>query len=221
MVIKDFIEKENIGDLLIHEDLKKHTTYRIGGECDYYVMPNSIEKLVLLLKFLDENNIKYKVFGNGSNVIVSSKRFEGVIINLNKLNEVIIEEDIVKVEAGYSIIRLSNLCANNGLGGMEFASGIPGNVGGAIFMNAGAYKSCMSDILIDVTYIDEEYNVVTKKKEELDFSYRHSIFHDKKYIIVKATLQLYKANKEEILTLMNDRRQRRIESQPLEYPSAG
>ena len=220
MNIKEFLEKECI-DFLEHEELLKHTTYKVGGKCDYYVMPSSIESLISLLKFLKDNNVKYKVLGNGSNVIISSKRFDGVIISLSKLNKVEINDNIIKVEAGYPLIRLSNFCANNSLGGLEFASGIPAQVGGAIYMNAGAYTSDMSEILVDVTYINDKLEVVTKKKEELDFSYRHSIFQEKNYIIVSATIKLYKANKQEILTLMNNRRQRRIESQPLEYPSAG
>ena len=220
MSIKEFLEKENI-DFVEHEELVKHTTYKVGGQCDYYVSPSSIESLVLLLKYLKDNNIKYKVLGNGSNVIISSKRFEGVIISLVKLNNVQIDEDIVSVEAGFSLIKLSNYCANNGLGGLEFALGIPAHVGGAIYMNAGAYKSDMSEVLIDVTYIDEELNIVTKKKDELDFSYRHSIFQEKNYIIISARFKLTKTNKQEIIELMNNRRQKRIESQPLEYPSAG
>ncbi len=220
MSIKEFLEKEHI-DYMEHEELVKHTTYKVGGQCDFFVTPSSVDSLINLLKYINENNIKYKVLGNGSNVIVSSKRFEGIIISLSKLNRVEINDDIVNVEAGYPLIKLSNYCANNNLGGLEFASGIPAHVGGAIYMNAGAYKSDMSEVLINVTYIDEKYNIVTKSKEELDFSYRHSIFQEKNYIVVSAKMQLHNANKEEILTLMNDRRQRRIESQPLEYPSAG
>ena len=220
MNIKEFLEKEKI-DYLEHEELVKHTTYRVGGKCDFYVLPSSVEKLVKLLKFIHKNNIKYKVLGNGSNVIISSKKFDGIIISLSKLNNVEIKGNILKVQAGYPLIKLSNYCANNNLGGLEFASGIPAHVGGAIYMNAGAYKSDMSEVLIDVTYIDDKFNVVTKPKEELDFSYRHSIFQDKEYIVVEASIKLHKDDKEEILSLMNDRRQRRIESQPLEYPSAG
>lgn len=221
MNIKQFLESNNIGEVKANEELKKHTTYKVGGVCDYFVLPSSIDNLVLLIKYLRENNINYKILGNGSNVIISSKRFDGVVICLSKLNAVSIDDEIVSVEAGYPLIKLSNYCANNNLGGIEFASGIPAHVGGAIYMNAGAYKSDMSEILIDVTYIDENSNLVTSKKEDLDFSYRHSIFQNKNYIVVSARFKLYKANKNEILQLMNDRRKRRIESQPLEYPSAG
>lgn len=221
MNIKKFLEENQIGEVKEHEELKKHTTYKVGGQCNYYVQPTSVDKLVLLLKFLKDNNIRYKVLGNGSNVIVSSDTYDGVIISLNKLNEIEFDETTVKVGAGVSLIKLSNACANKELGGLEFASGIPAVVGGAIYMNAGAYKSDMSEVLVDVTYIDDKLNVVTSKTKDLDFSYRHSIFQDKDYIIIGATIKLYKSNKNEIMTLMNKRRQRRIESQPLEYPSAG
>ena len=220
MKIKEFLEKESI-DFLEHEELVKHTTYKIGGQCDYFVKPSTIEQLVELLKFLDKNKIKHKVLGNGSNVIISSEVYKGVIISLSNFNKVEINNNVVNVEAGYPLIKLTNYCANNSLGGLEFASGIPAHVGGAVYMNAGAYKSDMSEVLVDVTFIDDKYNIVTKPKEELDFTYRHSIFQDKNYVVVSARIKLYKDNKNEILTLMNDRRQRRIETQPLEYPSAG
>lgn len=221
MNIKEFLVENNIGDIKEHEELKKHTTYKVGGQCDFFVQPSSIDKLLLLLKFIKENNIYYKVLGNGSNVLISSRKFNGIIISLNNLNSIKFDNDIVEAEAGVLLIKLSNACANENLGGLEFASGIPGCVGGAIFMNAGAYKSDMSEVLIDVTYIDDNLNIVTTKKEDLDFSYRHSIFQEKNYIIISARMKLYSEDKEEILTLMNTRRQRRIESQPLEYPSAG
>lgn len=222
MNIKDFIESKNIGDIKCDEELKKHTTYRVGGPCSYYITPSSINNLILLLKYLKDNNIKYKVLGNGSNVIVSSKKYEGAIINLNKLNNVRIEGENVYVEAGCPVIKLSNYCANNYLGGFEFASGIPAHIGGAIYMNAGAYKSDMSEVITEVTFIDENLNLITLPKEKLNFSYRHSIFQEKKYVIVSAKIHLYKVKDvDEIFTLMNDRRQRRINTQPLEYPSAG
>ena len=222
MNIKEFLEKENIGEVRVDEELTKHTTYRVGGKCNYFVQPSSIDNLVKLIKFLKDNNIKYKVLGNGSNVIVSSNVFNGVIISLTKLNNVEIDGEYVTVEAGFSVIKLSNYLANNYLGGFEFASGIPAQIGGAVYMNAGAYKSDMSEVIEEVTFIDENCNLVTLPKEKLDFSYRHSIFQDKDYIVVKVKMKLYKVeDRDEILTLMNDRRQRRIETQPLEYPSAG
>ena len=221
MSLRKLLQEENIGCIFENEEMKYHTTYKVGGRCAYYVTPVSIDKLITLLKILKENNIKHRVIGNGSNVIFSSKKFEGVVINLGKINNLVIDDLNVYVEAGHSLIKLTNICANNDLSGIEFASGIPGNVGGAIYMNAGAYNSDMSSLIKDVTYLDENYEIKTMTKDELDFGYRHSIFMNKEYIILSANLELQKGNKEEIIKLMNDRRQRRIEAQPLEYPSAG
>ncbi|MBQ3475304.1 MAG: UDP-N-acetylmuramate dehydrogenase [Bacilli bacterium] len=221
MKLKSVLQEMNIGDIKENEEMSKHTTYKVGGECSLFVTPSSIDNLICLLKKLKELNIKYKILGNGSNVIFSSNKYDGVIINLCKINKVEIYGEKVYVEAGYSLIKLTNLCANNGLSGIEFASGIPGAVGGAIYMNAGAYKSDMSEIIEDVTILDENLNIKTLKKDELDFSYRHSIFMEKNYIILSTVINLNKGKKEDIVELMNNRRQRRIESQPLEYPSAG
>jgi len=221
MNLRELLEKENIGSIFENEDMKYHTTYKVGGKCNFYIAPVSIDKLITLLKILRENNIKYKVVGNGSNVIFSSKKYDGVVINLGKINNLIIDDLNVYVEAGHSLIKLTNICANNDLSGIEFASGIPGNVGGAIYMNAGAYNSDMSSLIKDVTYLDENFEIKTMTKDEIDFGYRHSIFMNRNYIIISVNLKLERGNKEEIVKLMNDRRQRRIESQPLEYPSAG
>ena len=221
MNIKELIIKNEIGEVKENEDMSLHTTYKVGGICDLFVQPSSIENLITLIKILKENNIKFKVIGKGSNTIFSSKRYKGVVINLNKLDDVEINGTNVKVMSGFSLIKLTNICANNNLAGIEFASGIPGNVGGAIYMNAGAYNSSMSDIVVDVTYLDENMNIVTKNNEELEFGYRKSLFMEHDYIILSTNLKLIKGKKEEIMKLMNDRRQRRIESQPLEYPSAG
>ena len=221
MNIKELLEINDIGDYKENENMSEHTTYKVGGPCRFFVQPKSIEKLVLLINLLKENNIRFKIIGNGSNLIFSSKLYDGVIINLSKLNEVEINDTTVKVMAGYSLIKLSNLCANNNLAGIEFASGIPGCIGGAIYMNAGAYNSDMSSIIQDVTFLDEDLNIKTLEPKDLDFGYRHSIFMDKKYTILYANIKLNKGKKSEIIELMNVRRQRRIESQPLEYPSAG
>ena len=167
MKLKDILLDMNIGEVKENEEMKNHTTYKVGGKCNFFVTPDSIDNLISLLKKLRELKIDYKIVGNGSNIIVSSKQYNGVIINLCKLNKLEINENSVYVEAGYSLIKLTNMCANNNLAGIEFASGIPGNVGGAIYMNAGAYKSDMSNILENVTFIDDKLNLKTLKAEEL------------------------------------------------------
>lgn len=212
------LDIENIKE---NESLKLHTTYKVGGIAKYFITPNDFDELIKLLKYLKENNIKYMILGNGSNTIFSSKTYDGVIINLSNLNKMKIDGNKIFVEAGYQLIKLSIDAMNNNLSGLEFASGIPANVGGAIYMNAGAYKSDMSELIEEVTFLDENYELKTLRKDELNFSYRHSLFQEKNYIIISAVLKLNNGNKEEIKALMDKRKQRRVESQPLEYPSAG
>ena len=213
------IEKDNVK---VNESLELHTTFKVGGKCKYFVTPKDLDELIKLLKYLKENNIKYMILGNGSNTIFSSKEYDGVIINLTNFNSMVIEDNKIYVEAGYQLIKLSMDALNNSLSGLEFAAGIPGNIGGAIFMNAGAYKSDMSALVETVTFIDENFELKTLKNEELNFSYRMSLFQEHpEYIIISTVLKLEKADQEEIKDLMNSRKERRISSQPLEYPSAG
>lgn len=207
--------------VLENESLSKYTTYRVGGLARYIVYPNSVDKLVELVKLLRDNNIKFKIIGNGSNLIFSSKLYDGVIIKLNDLNKVTYEDNIVYVEAGYPAIKLAMETANMGLSGLEFASGIPGCISGLAFMNAGAYKKEMSDVVEEVTVLDKNNNVITVSNKDMGFTYRHSLCSEKGYIILSVKLKLEHGNKDEILALIEDRKRRRLESQPLEYPSAG
>ena len=221
MDIKKFLIDNEVGDFKEDESMAIHTSYKVGGKCKFYVLPSNLNKLELLLNELDKNKIRYKVVGNGSNTLFSDDYYDGVIINLSRLNNIDINGTIINVEAGFPLIKLSNICALNSLSGLEFASGIPGNVGGAIYMNAGAYKSDMASVLKEVTFLDENNNVVTLPSDKLEFGYRTSLFKHRKYIILSCVMELKPGNKEEILDLMNDRRERRINSQPLEFPSAG
>ena len=161
------------------------------------------------------------ILGNGSNTIFSSKEYDGVIINLTNLNSMKIDGNRIEVEAGYQLIKLSMDALNNELSGLEFAAGIPGNIGGAVFMNAGAYKSDMSNLIKTVTFLDENLELQTLPNEKLEFSYRKSIFQKRNCIILSTVLELTPGNKDEIKELMDKRKERRIESQPLDYPSAG
>ena len=212
------IEKDNVK---LNESLKDHTTYKVGGTCKYFITPKDVKELIDLVKYLREKNIKYMILGNGSNTIFSSKEYDGVIINLTNLNSMKIDGNRIDVEAGYQLIKLSMDALNNELSGLEFAAGIPGNVGGAVFMNAGAYKSDMSNLIKTVTFLDENIELQTLKNEELEFSYRKSIFQKRNCIILSTVLELTPGNKDEIKELMDKRKERRIESQPLDYPSAG
>lgn len=217
----NLINKENLGTYKENVSLKTLTTYKVGGSAKLLYFPNSVESLIKVLKYLKNNNIKHKIFGNGSNILASSKEYDGVIIKLTNLKNFKQEEENVEVEAGYNFALLANTVSREGYSGLEFACGIPATVGGAVYMNAGAYLSDVSNVLVKVDILDENFEVKTLENKDLDFSYRHSIFMEKDWIILKAYFKLEKGNKEEIIDLIEDRKQRRMSSQPLEYPSAG
>lgn len=217
----NLIEKENLGTYKENVSIKTLTTYRTGGNAKLVVFPNSVESLRQILKYLKANNIKHKIFGNGSNILASSKEYDGVIIKLTNLRNFKQEEGLIEVEAGYNFALLANTVSKEGYSGFEFACGIPATVGGAVYMNAGAYLSDVSSVLTKVDILDENLDFKTLENKDLKFSYRHSIFMEKDYTILKAYFKLTKGNKKEIIDLIEDRKQRRISSQPLEYPSAG
>ena len=215
------IKDESLGTFKENVSLKSLTTYKTGGNARLLFFPNSVESLKQILKYIKEHNIKYKVFGNGSNILASSKDYDGVIIKLTELNDFKQKGEIVEVDAGYNFALLSNSMSKEGYSGLEFGCGIPGTVGGAVYMNAGAYLSDVSEVLEKVDILDENLELKTLKNKDLDFGYRHSIFMKKNWIILKAYFKLKKGNKDDIIALINDRKKRRMESQPLEYPSAG
>jgi len=220
--IKELLCSKQIGKILENESLKKYNTYKIGGIAKLVVFPSNEEKLIELLKIIKENNIKYKVIGKGSNLIFSSKEYDGILIRLDEFNNLEINENKVIVGAGYSTVKLSLETAKLGLSGLEFAAGIPGTIGGAVFMNAGAYKSDMSEVLEQIKVIDNNLNIITMSKNDLDFSYRKSFLQsNKEYICLEATLALTPLPKEEIIEKIEKRKAKRLETQPLEYPSAG
>lgn len=219
--IIDEIESKEIGEIKENISFKALTTYKTGGNARYVVFPKNVEKLILLINILKENNIKFKIFGNGSNILASEKDYNGVIIKLNNLNNLKINDNIVEVDAGYSLLKLANDLSKQGLSGLEWACGIPGTIGGAVYMNAGAYKCSMSDILKSVKILDENLEIKELKKEDLQFEYRKSIFMNNNYICLSATLELAEKDIESVMTLVNERKERRVKTQPLNYPSAG
>ena len=203
-------------------NMKRYNTYKLDVICKYLVFVKNIEELVNLLKELKEENIKYLVLGNGSNIILSDSYYDGVIIKLDRMNNIEINDNIVTVEAGYFLMKLARDVLKHNLTGLEFAAGIPGLVGASIAMNAGAYNKDMASVVKEIKVIDENLDLITLKNEELNFAYRDSLLkHNKNYICVSATLELENGNTEESLELIEERRQRRLATQPLEYPSAG
>ena len=220
-IIND-IKELQIGKVLEDYILKEHTTYKVGGRAICAVIPEDENKLITLLSYLKENNIKYKILGNGSNVIFNDSGYNGVIIKLDNFNYLNIINNKIVVGAGYPLNKLALRVSRLGFTGMEFAAGIPGTIGGAVYMNAGAYKSDMGYILTSIKVLTPNYEIKTMKNEELDFHYRTSFLQkNKDYICLEATISLIKGNSEEIMELINERKKRRVETQPLEYPSAG
>lgn len=219
--IKELKEK-NIAKILEYESLKKYTTFKVGGIARLILIPTSIENLQELLLLIKKYKLKYKILGNGSNLVFSSKLYNNIIIKLDCLDKYDINPDgRVIVGASYSIIKLANETASYSLKGLEFASGIPGTIGGAIYQNAGAYNKSMSDIVESVTVL-KDGKFINLLNDECNFSYRNSLFkNDCSYIIIKSILKLEKGNSNEIKNIIIDRRNKRISSQPLEYPSAG
>ena len=218
----DDIKKLKVGKVIENIDLKKYTTYKAGGIGRVLVIPKDIESLQKLFNYINKNNIKYIMLGLGSNLIFGDDIYEGILIKLDEFNDVNISGTTIRVGAGYSLIKLSLLAARNDLAGLEFASGIPGTVGGAIYMNAGAYKSDMGYIVKEIKVLTPDNEIITMSNKELDFHYRTSYLQKNPgYICLEATLNLYKGDRNAILDVIRDRKKRRMETQPLEFPSAG
>jgi UDP-N-acetylmuramate dehydrogenase len=216
------IKKNKIGDYLEDIPMSKYTTYRVGGEASLIVYPNDVLKLIKLIEILRTYKIKYKILGNGSNVIFSDDPYDGVIIKLDAFNQLKIDDTVVKVGAGYNLIKLAYRVSRMGLTGLEFATGIPGSVGGAIYMNAGAYKSDMGYITSSIKVLTPNLEIKELYNKDLAFHYRDSFLqHHKDYICLEATFILKHGDPKDITTIIEERKQKRLMTQPLEYPSAG
>lgn len=221
-IVKE-IKKLNLGKVEENVSLRKHTTYRVGGVARCIVYPKSVKALIRLIQLLRENQVSYKVLGNGSNVLFSDRVYEGVIIKLNEFDQLeFFSRYKLRVGAGYSLIKLSMMAARRGLTGLEFASGIPGSVGGSVFMNAGAYKSDMGYVVESVKVLTPDLKVIRFVNKEMQFHYRTSFLQKNPgYICLEVVFKLHKGKRENIEEVMSERKSRRLESQPLEYPSAG
>jgi len=221
MNIIDKLRELNCGKVIENVNLKDYTTYQIECIADVVIFPNSIAELKKIISLLKEQNVKYKILGNGSNLIFDSK-YNGVLIKLDAFNNLKIDGNLITVGAGYSLMKLALKACRLGLTGLEFATGIPGTIGGAVYMNAGAYKSDMGYVVRKITVLTPDMEIKTMLNSELDFHYRTSFLQKHpNYICLEAELKLQKGNKEAIMEVVNDRKKRRLESQPLEYPSAG
>ncbi len=206
----------------LQEPMSRHTTFRIGGPADFYLCPHSTKEVQVIVEICKEENLPYFVLGNGSNLLVSDKGYRGVVIQLWKnFSDITVKDCCIQAKAGALLSKVAAEALEAGLTGMEFASGIPGTIGGAAFMNAGAYGGEMKDIIKSVKVLDTQGEVRVLPKEELKMGYRTSIVKEKGYTVLCVELELSKGNREEIRNTMEDLKERRTSKQPLEMPSAG
>ena len=208
--------------VLVNEPMASHTTFRIGGPADYFVLPETVEELANVLKLCKEEQVPYFILGNGSNLLVGDKGFRGVVIQLYKnFDGLQIEGTTVTAKAGAMLIRVAKESGRAGLTGLEFASGIPGTIGGAMVMNAGAYGGEMKDVVTAVTVLTKDGEIKTLTGEEMNFRYRGSVVEDEAYIVLEAVMELQEGNFEEIQARIDELSVQRRTKQPIEFPSAG
>ena len=208
--------------LLLNEPMKEHTTFRVGGAADLFLMPKNAEELKACLSVLKQKEIPFLIIGNGSNLLVRDKGIRGAVIQIyQRMSGITLQGETMQIAGGTLLSTAAAKAAEAGLTGFEFASGIPGTVGGAVVMNAGAYGGEMKDVLVSVDVLTAAGEVKTIPAEELELGYRHSIIPEAGYIVLGAVVKLQQGNKEAILARMTELAEQRREKQPLQYPSAG
>lgn len=215
------ISKYSSEFLLENEPLCNHTSFKIGGPADIFLTPNTPELLQEMISIINRNQLRYMIIGGGNNLLFSDKGFRGVIISTQKLKRIIRKDNQLNVLCGTSLKELTTFCLENSLSGLEFSCGIPGSVGGAIFMNAGAYGGEMKDVVTQVSFLNKQNEFQTFQQNEHNFSYRNSIYQQEHFLILEVTYELHTAPQQEIAEQMQDLQERRESKQPLEYPSAG
>lgn len=209
-------------DILENEPMCRHTTFRIGGEAECFVRISSETQLEKLIPYFNQVEVPYFILGNGSNLLVSDDGYHGVILQLgNCFNKIEVQENIMKVQAGALLSQVSKCALENGLTGLEFASGIPGTMGGGVVMNAGAYGGEMKQVVQSVTVLDNKGEIFQLDNATMEFGYRTSIIKNRHFTVLQVTLQLASGNKEEIQQKMEELAARRRAKQPLEFPCAG
>ena len=226
MIQQEFCQKIKqqltTGTLLEQELMSRHTSFRIGGPADYFVEPASVDELAGVLSLARQEKVPFFIVGNGSNLLVSDEGFRGMIVHTGgSLRSISVEGDVIYAQAGALLGAVAGAALEAELTGMEFAAGIPGTLGGAVCMNAGAYGGEMKDILLDAEVLTQDGERLVIPVEELDLSYLHSIIFEKNYIVLAAHIRLSRGDKTQIRNRMNELAGARKEKQPLEYPSAG
>ena len=217
-ILVKYCGQENV---IMNAPMKEHTCFKVGGPADILVTPSTTEEVANVVAVCRENNIPYLILGNGSNILVKDGGIDGVVIKLEKMNKLEINGNEIKAESGTMLSEVSKLAAKNSLTGAEFACGIPGTIGGAVFMNAGAYNGEMSDIMIEAEVLTKEGEVITLHKDELELGYRTSAVMTHGYVVLTATVKLESGDKKAIDDRVADLTFRREDKQPLEYASAG
>ncbi|MGD9677905.1 MAG: UDP-N-acetylmuramate dehydrogenase [Vulcanibacillus sp.] len=223
-VLKDWKNLLNINNIIFKENelLSKYTSWGIGGPAKVFILPRNKKELINTLEILRKGSIKWKVIGNGSNILAPDEGYDGAIISLrNGFNQYSVKNTLVTAGAGFSLIHLANIAAKHGLSGLEFAAGIPGTVGGAVSINAGAHGSDISKILQEAEVLLENGEVERWTVVDFKFDYRSSILHKEKAIVIDSIFKLETGNTEKIISDMVNNKERRIKTQPFNLPSAG
>lgn len=213
----------NIGDILENEPMYKHTTLKVGGPARFFIEVHDVEGLQRGVAFCREKQVKHMIIGRGSDLLFSDKEYEGVIFSLSKyFNKVAFNGLEIKAQAGVSMIYLAYEAAKVGLSGFEFMGGIPGTIGGGIYMNAGAYKYCFADVFTSAVVLNEKNELITLNKEEMKFGYRKSILQQHKdWILIEATFTMNPKDPQEIIAVLDKRKEKRMSTQPWNFASAG
>ncbi|MCI7627028.1 MAG: UDP-N-acetylmuramate dehydrogenase [Blautia glucerasea] len=221
-LIEELTELLGNDRVLTNEPMSRHTTFRIGGPADLFLLPNTVEEIKKIREICIQEQESYFILGNGSNLLVSDSGFRGVIIQTYRnLAQIQVEEDCIRAQAGALLSGIAQAAKAASLTGFEFAAGIPGTLGGAVVMNAGAYGGEMKDVLKEATVLDSEGQIRRISAGKLAMGYRTSVIKEAGYMVLEAVISLKKGDPDQIRETMKDLTQRRISKQPLEYPSAG
>ena len=222
-VVQEYItSKISPEQVFIDEPMKNHTTFKVGGEADALIRIKAPEELVTLVSYFDKVEQPYFIKGNGSNILVSDKGYRGVILEIaDGFNDIRVDGDTITAQAGALMGSIARVAMENGLTGMEFASGIPGTIGGGVVMNAGAYNGELKDVVSSVTVMNNAGERITLNNDNMKFGYRYSVVKDRPFVVLSVTIKLKNGDKDTIKNTMDDLNRRRREKQPLEFPSAG
>jgi len=219
--IRSVIDVAGHENVKIDEPMKNHTSFKVGGPADVLVYPSNYEMIKDLINICKENKVDYFILGNGSNLIIRDGGIRGIVIKLGHINKIVVDENLVSAQCGAKLYSVADQALKNSLSGLEFASGIPGSIGGAAAMNAGAYDGEMAKVIESVLVIDNEGNIRELNEEELEFGYRNSAILKYGYIVLETRMRLSNGDKALIKERMDELAERRKSKQPLEYASAG